>query len=307
MHPARPTIAEPCTCRFASSKLRSETYALGLIYKHDNHEPPKLPGTYIEQTTIDEHFRYTQGLLPENSPIHDHHLASSNPTNALLANQVLQHGSEPSRPTTRGKSKTKINNSKLLVDRHVPDLPVRKIKKVFKKSSEHKLRELISYKAEILNSIKVLVPKHKKDQSINTLELSPWEMSFGPSYLCNSCLTRLRTYLFFSPAIRSPYLYEHSVASYLALIDDAKLSLRDDVPMESITHDELSSILQAELSVVEWRLSLKLARFHKKTGYLGVFPSEVGDYAELEIKKALNRPDDGILAIIWSKIRGTTA
>lgn len=309
MHPARPIITAPCSCRFATPKLKPETYALGLT--HHEYEPAQLPGTYIEETTIDENLLYEQGLLLRSQNVAKT-IQNASPVNPGLndtmpLNQVSRHDSNLLRVAAAGNSTTKMNNTKLLVDRYVPDLPVRKIKKVLKKSSEHKLRELISYKAEILNSIKVLVPKYKKDQSINTLEVSPWEMSFGPSNLCTSCMIRLRTYLFFSPAPRSPYLYEHSVASYLALIDDANISLRDDVPMESITHDELGSILQAELSVVEWRLSLKLARFHKKTGYLGVFPMEVGEYTDLEIKRALNKPDDGILAIIWSKLKGTTS
>ena len=194
-------------------------------------------------------------------------------------------------------------STKQLAERPIPDVPIRRLKKVLAKSSEHKLRELVSYKAELLNCIRVLVPKHRTRASAGDVHAQTNADSFGQSILCMCCLTRLTSYLYFSPAARSPYLYEHSVPSYLALIDDARVSIKTDMTMEQITHDELGSILQAELSVVEWRLSLKLARFNKKTGYLDVFPMEVGEYADLEIKRALNKPSDGILMTIWKKIR----
>lgn len=212
----------------------------------------------------------------------------------------------------KGNTDTKkqlVSRNSPLADRPVPDLLVRRIKKNLRKSSEHKLRELVSYKAEILNTLQTLVPKRVAVQPSN-VDLRVAENNktgvrseFDQTWLCEYCLTQLKTYLYYSPTSRSPYLYEHSVPAYLALLDDAILAVKSDSIMEQVTHHELNSILMAELSVVEWRLSLKLARFHRKTGYLGVFPMEVGPFANLEIKRTLNKPEEGLLTIVWRKIK----
>ncbi|CCG84222.1 protein of unknown function [Taphrina deformans PYCC 5710] len=205
-------------------------------------------------------------------------------------------------------TKTQLRKSPL-ADRPIPDLLVRRIKKNIRKSSEHKLRELVSYKAELLNTLQTLVPQRipikssTPDSRVTEDAKSDRRSDFGQTWLCDHCLTQLKTYLYYAPTSRSPYLYEHSVPAYLSLLDDAILAVKSDSDMERVTHHELNSILMAELSVVEWRLSLKLARFHRKTGYLGVFPMEVGPYANLEIKRALNKPEDGLLTIIWRRIK----
>lgn len=314
----RPTITTECTClwqefndRCATARVSSALPAT-LRYTTSvtdavsggmtGHPLQVMSGTYPDITIA-------KGLF-HNGGISDTEQHERNTPSVALSKPRNGDGSiHHQTRLTRGRQRLMTNvadpkwatHSKVLADRPIPDLLIRRVKKNIRKSSEHKLRELVSYKAELLNSLRALVPKHTEAQLTEQDSFSRSE--FGQTWLCKSCLTQLKTYLYYTPVARSTYLYEHSVPSYLSLLDDAIAAVNYNTEMEDITHHELSSILHAELSVIEWRLSLKLARFHKKTGYLGVFPMEVGDYADLEIKRSLNKPEDGILTVIWKKVR----
>lgn len=343
--PARPTATkEGCTCLWreeqddlramnegegtADNVKASRTTAAGFDYKSAqdvwqrsgvvNRSASHMPGSYVTDLQGPDATHQQAGLASTTAQVQNslfelpkQHRESTGDQTALIPKKQKfdtnqQHNDHVIESSHRLARKTQWSaKSGQMADRHIPDLLIRKVKKNLSKSTEHKLRELISYKAELLNTLRALVPKNKTTSTDPNLPdiISTSRSSFAQTHLCECCLTQLQTYLFFSPVPRSTYLYEHSVSSYLSLLDDAISASNTQTRMESITHHELSSILHAELSVVEWRLSLKLARFHKRTGYLAVFPMEIGDYADLEIKRALNKPADGIMTAIWRKVR----
>jgi hypothetical protein len=62
-----------------------------------------------------------------------------------------------------------------------------------------------------------------------------------------------------------------------------------------ISHHELERVLRGELAAIEWRLAMKIARFHKKTDILNLFPVKVGEYAELRVNEQPPSHPEGVL------------
>ncbi|BFZ64866.1 hypothetical protein YB2330_006019 [Saitoella coloradoensis] len=189
-----------------------------------------------------------------------------------------------------------------LASRPLPDVFARNIKKRLAKSSENKIASLISYREELVNILHLLIPPRRPHDSSST---HPPIVSPVPhTSLCHTCMDQLMHHLFHSPATRSPYILDHSTSAYLSLIDDCHSSLSTHTGMESLTHYELDIILRAELSVTEWRIAVKLARYHKRTSFLDIFPVRLGEYAQLEVNRSGLGKGPGIVERLKEKAIG---
>ncbi|KAI8908223.1 hypothetical protein DFJ77DRAFT_474248 [Powellomyces hirtus] len=181
-----------------------------------------------------------------------------------------------------------------------PDVLIRTIKKRLSKSSENKLGALLSYREDLVNTLTSLIPSSGK---YNPRSRHPPVIKPVPNTtLCPTCAQNLTCAMYYSPAARTPYIREHSTAAYLALVDDAIAALGCGMPMEHITHPQLESILRVELSVVEWRITLKLARYHKRTGFLDMFPVRIGEFAEMEFNPNTPVQHDGLVKKAGKKL-----
>ena len=72
-----------------------------------------------------------------------------------------------------------------------------------------------------------------------------------------------------------------------------------------ISHYELERVLRGELAAIEWRLAMKIARFHRKTDILNLFPVKVGEYAELRVNEQPPSHPEGVLKKTGKKILHT--
>jgi len=72
----------------------------------------------------------------------------------------------------------------------------------------------------------------------------------------------------------------------LALVEDAVSSLQQNLPMESILHHMLNVVLRGELAAVEWRLCIKLAKYHEHKQFPDLFPTQhVGECAAVKVNR----------------------
>lgn len=220
-------------------------------------------------------------------PIVNHTLPTSAASGSLMA--PLSHGQQVNQ--SRADAKRSVLG-KSLAEKKNPDVLARQLKKRISKSSEHKIRELVAYREDVVNTLRIMIPVRKPHDP--TVAHPPLLLPVPHTLLCTSCATTLVYMLYYSPTSRSSYLLENATPAYCALIDDANLSLKANVPLEPLSHFDLDSTLRGELAVIEWRLSLKLARYHKKTGFLGVFPTRIGEYAELTLNKKLAKQPEGL-------------
>ena len=72
--------------------------------------------------------------------------------------------------------------------------------------------------------------------------------------------------------------------------------------MERVTHHDLNFILRGELSVVEWRLAIKLARLNQKTAFLDTFPVRIGEYSQMEPVKKPPPEDESMISKVKGKL-----
>ncbi|KAI8817528.1 uncharacterized protein EV422DRAFT_570575 [Fimicolochytrium jonesii] len=323
--PPRPTIERPCTCiwqslaqnraREASKNTVNDTQTDG------DHHPSileraasKLPNPlhaiphslYPGAGSSNETEEVTR-LTPETLELNDE--ASSGSAllpgaaeNTARVTAATSSAQTNNAATQRVAQKAKHLKGKGLVGASHPDVVVRALKKRFTKSTENKLGTLFSYREDLVNTLYDLIPTshaHKRHISHPPL-IDP----VPDTLLCQTCQTVLTYACYYSPAARTPYLRDHSAATYLALVDDATAALSCNTDIEPITHRHVNSALRAELSVVDWRIALKVARYHKRTGFMDMFPVRIGEFAELEV---LKKPpsNDGIVKKTGKKLLQT--
>ncbi|KAI9098216.1 hypothetical protein DFS34DRAFT_694425 [Phlyctochytrium arcticum] len=197
------------------------------------------------------------------------------------------------------------------------DTVARWVKKRFAKSSENKIGALASYREDLLVLLEALIPLTNTSSSSG---LHPPLIRPVPhTPLCAHCRSLLTYALHISPARVSPYIYEHSTVAFLSLIDFAEAYLSQPAQKGSklpqvipsltggITRGSIYATLRAELSVVEWRVSLKLARYHKRCQYLTLFPVRIGEFAQLtvesreRIRQVGEEGDDGIMGGVMKR------
>jgi len=180
-----------------------------------------------------------------------------------------------------------------------PDVAARQIKKRLVKSSENKTRDLMAYREDLAVILRSLVPDYGVTENDRPLQ--------DPSIqLCHSCKTSLAYYLYRSPVRFQPYLSECSTRTFLSLVDDAVSALLSGTEMEAINHHELQQIITAELAVAEWRIAVKLAKFHRRYDFLHLFPVKIGQFAELRVNDRVHGNEDGFVSSTakkaWSSI-----
>lgn len=132
-----------------------------------------------------------------------------------------------------------------------PDVVTRKVKTIFAKSRENKLRDIFAYREDLVVQLSSLIPIY---QSVSR----DHPIYHPDSHLCDSCQSTLAHGLYWSPVRFQPYLAEHATRGYLGLVDDAVASLEMGLPMEIISHHELERICRGELAQIEWRITLKV-------------------------------------------------
>ncbi|KAJ3173388.1 hypothetical protein HDU87_007657 [Geranomyces variabilis] len=176
-----------------------------------------------------------------------------------------------------------------------PDAFIRAFKSRISQSSENKLGDLISYREDLFNTLVALIPTASGANAPRGIH-QPLIRPLPSTPLCQTCMLNLAHELYVSPAVKSPYIRAHSTAAYLALIDDATAALDADACLERVTHSQLNSIIRVELAVVEWRISLKLARYHKRTGFLDMFPVRLGEFAQFVVDDRHPVQPDGFLS-----------
>ncbi|KAJ3008578.1 hypothetical protein HKX48_008448 [Thoreauomyces humboldtii] len=306
----RPTTTAPCSCIW---KVLAERRA---------EENPEEPATRVASTTIPPTLlEQTRSAIPnplnaipsflrsnnheqEEEIIDTETVASANPLvpNAsaqLTADAEVVPVESAKSIRDRRNQKTAYLNKGSLAGKQHPDVYIRAFKKRFSQSSENKLGKLISYREDLVSTLGELVPLQNKHD--RTSSHPPVITPVPRTPLCRPCLDALTYALYFSPARSTPYLREHSTSGYLSIIDDAVASLQAGVPMEYITHKDVDTVFRAELAVTEWRITLKLARFHKRTGYLDAFPVRIGEYAELKVANQSPK-SDGIVKKAGKKV-----
>ncbi|KAJ3172125.1 hypothetical protein HDU88_006939 [Geranomyces variabilis] len=176
-----------------------------------------------------------------------------------------------------------------------PDALIRALKRRISQSSENKLGDLISYREDLFNTLVALIPTAGGTNAPRGIH-QPFIRPVPSTPLCQTCTLNLSHELYVSPAVKSPYIRAHSTAAYLALVDDATAALDADASLERVTHSQLNSIIRVELAVVEWRISLKLARYHKRTGFLDMFPVRLGEFAQFEVNDRSPVQPEGLLS-----------
>ncbi|KAI8587312.1 hypothetical protein BDZ88DRAFT_480254 [Geranomyces variabilis] len=182
-----------------------------------------------------------------------------------------------------------------LAQKSRPDAFIRVLKRLISQSSENKLGDLISYREDLFNTLVALIPTAGGSNAPRGIH-QPLIRPVPSTPLCQTCTLTLSHELYVSPAVKSPYIRAHSTAAYLALVDDAIAALDADACLERITHSQLNSIIRVELAVVEWRISLKLARYHKRTGFLDMFPIRLGEFAQFEVNDRNPVQPEGLLS-----------
>ncbi|KAJ9097616.1 hypothetical protein QFC21_004652 [Naganishia friedmannii] len=123
------------------------------------------------------------------------------------------------------------------------------------------------------------------------------------TYFAKSSETKMRELTAYREDV--PYLSETSTRAYLGLVDDAVASSHTQTPMEAVSHHELERIARGELAAIEWRFAMKVARFHKRTDILNLFPVKVGQYAELQVNQTPPSHPEGVLKKAGKKVLHT--
>ncbi|GHJ88623.1 hypothetical protein NliqN6_5025 [Naganishia liquefaciens] len=203
---------------------------------------------------------------------------------------------DPAVADARARNKAQAKGK--LANKTKPDTLGRAAKKYFAKSSETKMRELTAYREDVVILLRSLIPETASGIGHKTI-------TKNDTILCPSCMVTLTHYLYYSPTRFEPYLSETSTRAYLTLVDDSVASSHTQTPMESISHYELERVLRGELAAIEWRLAMKIARFHRKTDILNLFPVKVGEYAELRVNEQPPSHPEGVLKKTGKKILHT--
>ncbi|KAJ3155330.1 hypothetical protein HDU86_004421 [Geranomyces michiganensis] len=269
--PPRPTITAPCTCIWASSAVK-HSYEEG---EHaDEHRDETEDGG--QQSRSHTLLQQVREAIPEqlrnlSEFNRDQRKYDEPPSNATITPVEL------SKTDQRNLDAHKLLKAKALQQRggslalkSRPDVLIRAFKRRISQSSENKLGDLISYREDLYNTLITLIPTPGGAHTPHKVHL-PAVRPLPSTPLCSTCTLTLAHEIYVSPAVRSPYIRAHSTAAYLALVDDAVAALDADSSLERITHSQLNAILRNELSVVERRISLRLARYHKRTGIVLCF------------------------------------
>ncbi|KND04077.1 uncharacterized protein SPPG_01519 [Spizellomyces punctatus DAOM BR117] len=318
--PPRPTTLGPCTCIWKQvEELRQAELASQAQEEAEKEEqnsshilnmlPSVLTGGQNNQSNKDTKDTKQETTAPD--PATDPAVGLRNSaTSGTLAEHLprrtggwdenKQEISEED--AKRAQTKTELLKKKglKLAGRPHPDVLARQIKKRCAKSSENKIGALTSYRGDLMDILENLIPlRHPEDPHSTHL---PVIIPIPNTQLCPSCRTYLTYAAYYAPVAKTPYLYEHATTGFMSLIDDATASLETNLPIEPITHHQLYGILRAELSVVEWRIALKLARYQKRTGFLEMFPVRIGEFAEMEIAKKPVTEKPGILKGTANKV-----
>ncbi|KAJ3183624.1 hypothetical protein HDU85_002053 [Gaertneriomyces sp. JEL0708] len=170
----------------------------------------------------------------------------------------------------------------------------------FGKTEGDKLADLLSYREDLVHLLETLIPSRRRHDPHATHPPVVTPVPHTP--LCVACQQSLAYGLYYTPPARDKFLRKSCTAAFLSLIDDATASLSGSLPMEYLTHHQLDSILRRELAVVEWRVAVKLARYHKQTGFLKEFPVRIGEYGEFQVNVKPPSAPEGIVKRTGKKI-----
>ncbi|TPX67930.1 hypothetical protein SpCBS45565_g03450 [Spizellomyces sp. 'palustris'] len=315
--PPRPTTMGPCTCIWKQvEELRQIELAAQEQEEAEKEEqksshildilPSVLTGGHNDQSNKD--------MKPETSDQDPAPDPAVDPRASATSGTLTEHLPRPTggwdesrqeipeEAARRAQTKTEMLKKKglRLAGRYHPDVCARQIKKRFAKSSENKIGALTSYRGDLMDILENLIPlRHPEDPHSTHI---PIIIPIPNTQLCHSCQTYLTYAAYYAPVAKTPYLCEHATTGFMSLIDDATASLETNLPIEPITHHQLYGILRAELSVVEWRMALKLARFQKRTGFLEMFPVRIGEFAEMEVAKRPVTEEPGLLKGTANKV-----
>ncbi|KAJ3001508.1 hypothetical protein HKX48_002831 [Thoreauomyces humboldtii] len=174
--------------------------------------------------------------------------------------------------------------------------------KIFGKSAEVKVGELISYREDLVYTLDSLIPSKRLHDQGSTHPPTILPVPHTP--LCATCQQKLAYSLYNAPSAHNVFVRESATSAFLALVDDCTASLKGSLPLEHITHHDVDSILRRELAVVEWRVAANLAKFHKKTGFLKEFPVRLGEYGQFQVNVKPPGAPSSIISKVTQKVKG---
>ncbi|KAI9101921.1 hypothetical protein DFS34DRAFT_436360 [Phlyctochytrium arcticum] len=327
----RAPVTTPCSCIWQALQEQREREAREHAQQREAHETSKfgqvtaalnplnaIPGAFFKRKD-EEDVHLNPEEIPSTAPdhdstsdLHDSHTSSHNtaatrrPRNEDKVVDRNPIYADPRFGTTVPNSKdahaavaARIEKKGLILGKKGWLGKARPFK-LLGKTNEQKIGELISYREDLVNLLHTLIPSTRLHDAHTTHP--PVILPIPHTPLCASCQCQLAYAMYYSPGAHSTFIRESATASFLALLDDCTASMEAGLPLEYITHHQLDSILRHELAVIEWRVAVFLAKFHKKTGFLKEFPIRLGEYGEFEVNVKPPGAPEGIVKKTGKKI-----